>query len=80
MVLKVEGYDDLIRDAKSGAIVMADPTKYQEFMANYNAVTARKQQEQATTEQRFQKLEEGMANIEELLRQTLGAINARNQG
>lgn len=76
--IPVQGHEDLVRDPKSNAIVMADPTRYQEFMETYNRAKQKKTDEQAQLEQRFQKIENGMEEIKTMFGQLLEAINAKS--
>jgi hypothetical protein len=70
-VLKVEGYDNLVRDVKSNAIINISKSEYKMYMAR---VSAREQQgdEIRNTVKEINNLKAELREIKNLLKEVIG--------
>jgi len=63
----VDGYPDLERDSKSGAIVNSNVHSYEQYMQAYK--------KRIEKEDRLDKIEEEIGELKDLLKQVLNNIN-----
>ncbi len=63
----VDGYPDLERDSKSGAIVNSNAHTYEQYMQAYK--------KRIEKEDRLDKIEEEIGELKDLLKQVLNNIN-----
>jgi hypothetical protein len=65
--MKVDGFPDLTRDGRSGAIINTNTRNYEEYMKSYKS--------RIQKEERLDKIEEEIGELKDLLKQVLNHIN-----
>ena len=73
-MIQVKGHEELARDPNSGAVIMTDTERYQEYMRTYNELKSRKLAETNDIEARFAKIEDTQTQMLSMLERMMNKL------